>query len=302
VRAAAPFLALGLALLLASCGGSGDPDSDPDLVFVSTRDGDYALYAASTSGGAERRLTPAKGDSSTPQGLFFQTEPAWSPDGSTIAFASKRSGTFDLYAMKADGSGTRRLTSTKEDDAQPDWSPDGRRIVFSRGSPARLFVMSADGSGQRRVTDHQAEEVEPAWASDGRWIAYARREPGTSIRELWLVRPDGSQQRRLTKLGGVAQAPAWSPDGRRIAFSAEVASGRFEIHTIGVDGTGVRRLTSGDDSFEPSWSPDGTTIAFSRGGAIVTIDVDGGEERRLTDPENNDSSPAWAPLAEGEDR
>jgi len=299
VRAARPLLALGTALLLAACGGS--EEADPDLVFVSTRDGDYAVYAVSTGGGNEQRLTDAEVDPSTPQGLFFQTEPAWSPDGSTIAFASKRSGTFDLYAMNADGSGTRRLTSTKDDDGQPTWSPDGERIAFTRGASGRIFVMGADGSGARRLTGEEVEENEPAWSPDGRWVAYSRKVPGSSVRELWLVRPDGSQRRRLTKLGGVAQAPAWSPDGRRIVFSASVANTRFDIYAVGADGKDVRLVTSGDDSFEPSWSPDGTTIAFSAGGAISAIDVETGERQVLTDPDNNDSSPAWAPRTEGED-
>ena len=293
MSAAAPLLALGTALLLASCGGSDD--SDPELLLVSTRDGDYAIYGMSATGSTERRLTDAEVDPSTPQGLFFQTEPAWSPDGSTIAFASKRSGSFDLYAMSADGTGTRRLTSTKDDDGQPAWSPVGERIVFARGSSGRLFVMGDDGGGARHLTDDEAEETEPAWSPDGRWIAYVRREPGTSIRELWLVRPDGSQRRRLTKLGGVAQAPSWSPDGRRIVFSANVGDDRFDIYTVGADGEDVRAVTSGEDSFEPAWSPDGKTIAFAEAGAIVAIDVETGEERTLTDPENNDSSPTWRP-------
>ena len=249
----------------------------------------------SASGGDEQRLTDADVDASTPQGLFFQTEPAWSPDGGTIAFASKRGGTFDLYAMNADGSGTRRLTATQDDDSQPSWSPDGERIVFARGASGRLFVMSADGTAPRRITDDEADETEPAWSPDGRLIAYVRKTPGASIRELWLVRPDGSQRRALTKLNGVAQAPSWSPDGRRIVFSANTGNGRYDIYTIGVDGKGVRPVTSGDDSFEPTWSPDGKTIAFSEAGAIVSIDVESGEEQTLTDPANNDSSPTWRP-------
>jgi TolB protein len=294
VRAARALLALGTALLLGACGGGSDK-ADADLVFVSTRDGDYAIYGMSASGGGEHRLTDAQGDPSKPSGLFFQIEPAWSPDGSTIAFASKRSGNFDLYAMSADGSGTRRLTSTKEDDTQPTWSPDGDRIAFARGAPSRIFVMNADGSNAHRVTDEQAEEGEPAWSPDGNSIAYVRREPGSSIREVWLVGPDGSQRRRLTKLNGVAQAPAWSPDGRQIAFSANTTSNRFDIYTIGLEGKDARLMTSSDDSFEPAWSPDGKTIAFSAGGAIVLVDVANGEETTLTDSDNNDSSPAWAP-------
>ena len=292
MRRAAALVAAGTALLLASCGGSDH--SDPDLLVVSTRDGDYAIFGMSATGSAERRLTDANVDASTPQGLFFQIEPAWSPDGSTIAFASKRSGNFDLYAMSADGSGTRRLTSTKDDDVQPDWSTDGKQIVFTRGSPGRLFIMDADGAGTHRVTKEEVDETEPAWSPDGRWIAYSRREPGTSIRELWLVRPDGSQARRLTKLGGVAQGPSWSPDGRRLAFSANVDKG-FDIYTVGADAKGVRLMTSGDDSFEPAWSPDGKTIAFSEAGAVVSIDVANGEEQTLTDADNNDSSPTWRP-------
>jgi TolB protein len=299
VTAARALLALGTALLFAACGGSNN--SDLDLAFVSTRDGDYAIYAMSASGGGQHRLTDAHGDPATPSGLFFQTEPTWSPDGNTIAFASKRSGTFQLYAMSSDGSGTRRLTSTKEEDGQPTWSPDGGRIAFARGAPSRLFVMNADGGGARRVTDEEVEEGEPAWSPDGRSIAYVQRNPGSSIRELWLVRPDGSERHRLTNLGGVAQGPAWSPDGKRLAFSANVASNRFDIYTIGADGKGVRLRTSRDDSIEPAWSPDGKMIVFAEGGALVAIDVANGDESRLTDPDNNDSSPAWAPRAEGED-
>jgi TolB protein len=298
VRGAAALVAVGTALLLAACAGSDE--SNPDLVLVSTRDGDYAIYAMSATGDDQKRLTDAEVDPSTPQGLLFQIEPAWSPDGRTIAFASKRSGTLDLYAMKMDGSGTRRLTSTKDDDVQPDWSSDGERIVFTRGSPGRLYVMGADRAGARRLMGGQAEETEPAWSPDGRWIAYVRRQPGTSIRELWLVRPDGSQPRRLTRLNGVAQAPAWSPDGRRVVFSADVGDGRFDIYTVGVDGKGMRLVTSGEDSFEPAWSPDGKTIAFSEAGAIVAIDVETGEEQTLTDPDNNDSSPTWNPRQGGE--
>ena len=300
MRAVGSLLVLGAALLLAACGGSSD-EADPDLLLVSTRDGVYAVYALSTSGGDEQRLTAADADASTPQGLFFQTEPAWSPEGSTIAFASKRSGSFDLFAMSSDGTGTRRLTSTSDDDSQPTWSPDGTRIAFARGASSRLFVMDADGSGAQRLTDEENQEGEPAWSPDGRWIAYVRKAPGTSIRELWLVRPDGSQGRPLTRLGGVAHAPSWSPDGRRIVFSANVRDNRFDIYTVGADGKGVHRVTSGEDSFEPAWSSDGKTIAFSKEGAIFAIDVETGDERMLTDPKNNDSSPAWRPRPEGED-
>lgn len=292
-------LAAAAGLLLAGCGGSAEPR--PDLVLVSTRDGDYAIYEMNADGGSQTRLTEDEhADASSSRRLFFQVDPAWSPDGSKIAFASRRSGSFDIYVMNADGTGTRRLTATRADDANPTWSPDGRQIAFARGDRGDIYVVNADGTGLRRVTDDLAAESEPAWSPDGRWIAYVKNSfqtTGADVRKLWLVRPDGTRSHPLTSPGARNYSPAWSPDSRRIAFASDAGGGGLlDIYTVGVDGKGVRRLTrTGPDAFEPAWSPDGKTIAFSRNGSIVTIDLEGNEEE-LTNPDNNDSSPAWNPV------
>jgi TolB protein len=286
-----------VALLLGSSGcGGGGGEPRPDLVFVSTRDGDYAIFAMDADGSREKRLTPAD-DSEAHDALYFQIEPAYSPNGRLIAFASRRGSSFDLFAMRADGTGTKQLTSTRENDAHPSWSPDGERIVFQRGDPSHLYIMDADGSSVRRVTDDPAPETQPAWSPDGRWIAYVRRTPGTEIREVWLVRPDGSERHPLTTLGATVDGPAWSPDGERIAFASNDRGDRFDVYVIGVDGTGLRRLTrSTEAAFEPAWSPDGSSIALSQDGAIVVLDLATDELRVLTDPEDNDSSPVWNPV------
>ena len=99
---ATPSLAVSLALALAACGRSGD--SRPDLLLVSARDGDYAIYVLNADGSAQTRLTEnAAGRLSN--GVFFQVEPDWSPDGQRIVFASRRHGSFDIYVMNADGTG-----------------------------------------------------------------------------------------------------------------------------------------------------------------------------------------------------
>jgi Tol biopolymer transport system component len=282
-------------LLLGGCGGSGTPGDD--LVFVSTRDGDYAVYGMNADGSDQGRLSDESGDTSTPAGTTFQIDPEFSPDGSRIAFASARSGSLDVYVMDADGSDTRRLTTTPGNQSQPTWSQDGSRIAFQSDQDGdHIYVMGSDGKGARRVTNDPAPEIEPAWSPDGRWIAYSRRLPGTEIRELWLVRPDGTGRRRLTGRVQAAYGPAWSPDGSTIAFASKQETGRFEIYAIGSDGKGLRRVTfSNEDAFEPAWSPDGKTLAFSRDGSIVTVDATGADPQVLTGSGTNDSSPDWNP-------
>ena len=293
-RSTLAAVAVGCVLAASGCGGSG-PSGD-DIAFVSSRDGDYAIYLMEADGSGEGRLTDERGDTSTEAGVLFQTDPAWSPDATRIAFASAREGSYDIYVMEADGTGTERLTSSSANDKSPSWSPDGRRLAFARSEDGgHVWVMDADGKGARRLTDELAEESEPSWSPDGRWIAYTRRASGSDVREIWVARPDGSGRRPVTKLAGKSYGPDWSPDSERLAFSADRDGAGYDIYTIRLDGSELRRpVRPAGDSFEPAWSPDGSAIAFSRDGAIVVTTLDG-EEEQLTDPEDNDSSPAWNP-------
>jgi TolB protein len=291
---------LALALLLASgCGGGDEGD---EIAFVSSREGVYALYLMGAGGGGQHRLTEEElPGGETPSGLFFEVEPAWSPDGTRIAFASRRGGNFDIYVTGADGTGTRRVTSAGVDEASPTWSPDGSRIAYQRGNPSDIYVMNADGTGQRRLGRLEGHELDPAWSPDGRWIAYQLRRPGTPLAEIRLIRPDGTGGRRLTTLDRQSSAPAWSPDSTRIAFSTNAGSdgANFDIYTVRADGKGLRRITNApEDEFEPSFSPDGSELAFDRGGAIMVLRP-GEDVRELTDAEDNDGSPVWRPTQEG---
>jgi TolB protein len=289
VRYCLPLLVIAL---LAGCGGS-TLKGPPELVLVSTRDGDYALFGATAEGKHARRLTEEKGDPASPAGLFFQVEPAWSPDGRRIAFASQRDGTTHIFVMNADGTGTRRLTSGKLDDNHPSWSPDGRRIVFAR--EGGLFVAPAAGGAARRVGRGAGDAANPAWSPDGTMIAYDYREPGSDVREVYVMSANGTGIRRVTTLNRASGLPVWSPDGRRIAFQSNIRLGHFEIYTIGLDGKGLDQVTvSLIDAIQPAWSPNGNKLAFAREGAIWVDE--GGKQRKLTSGEGNDSGPAWRPV------
>ena len=280
---------------LAGCGGASKPR--PDLLFVSSRAGAYAIYAMNADGSRQQRLSKrVPSQVSSAKELLFEEDPAWSPDGRSIVFTSNRTGASELYTMLADGSGVRRLTAVSGGAARPAWSPDGTHIAFVENDPGDLYVMRSYGTDVHRLGSDLANETDPAWSPDGRLIAFARRTPGTPVVELWTVRRDSSGRRQITRLNAAVSSPSWSPDGRRLAFAASRA-GRFEIYVVGVDERGVERLTTTSSAdIEPAWSPDGKVIAFSRDGAIDTVDL-AGNVRLLTDTKNNDSSPAWKPGA-----
>ena len=292
------LLAVGTTLMLSACGGGGG-DPRPDLLFVSTRDGDYAIYAMNADGGRQKRLTRTEVDTSSPAGLFFQIDPAWSPDGAKIAFASRRAGSSDIYVMRADGTGTQRLTATHVDDTHPTWAPDGQQIAFKRADD--IYVMKADGTSAHLISHAMGSDSDPAWSPDGNWIAFTRRLSGTQEHEIWIMRPDGSDSKRLTSLRGSSINPAWSPDGGRIVFASNIVGSLYDLYLVEVADKRVHRLTQeGPDTFGPAWSPDGSTIAFSQDGAISTTDLKG-QTDALTDTSNNDSSPAWNPVRPPED-
>ena len=296
-RRLAPVLLGALVLVAGGCGS--ETEARPDLAFVSTRDGDYAVFEMNADGGGQRRLTENDdADSGTEAAVFFQLDPDWSRDGTRIAYTGKRSGSYDIYVMASDGTGTRRLTTTNDDDTQPTWSSDGERIAFAREGD--IYVMNADGSGALRVSDPFAEEIDPAWSPDGRFIAYVRREPGTPTREIWIMRPDGTDRGPLTALEANSYSPTWSPDGTRVAFATDNQTQKFDIYWVNVETGKTTRVTATpEDSLEPAWSPDGNSIAFSEEGAIHIAEVvaeGGAGSEKITDPDDNDSSPAWYPV------
>ncbi len=239
-------------------------------------------------------------------------DPAYSPDGTRIAFDSTRTGGGDIYVMNADGSGVVRLTTDPAEDSQPAWSPDGNRIAFTRcGSTAcHIWVMTSAGANQHPITNSGgALETDPAWSPDGHLIAYRAILLGGLCNRIRVVRPDGSGGRALTSCrrqntGGTQDfSPTWSPDGTRIAFDRSYdATLRVTVDRIIVmkrDGSGKHFVTPlAMTAFDPAWSPDGGEIAFSRG---IPHEID----TMVMRPDGRDQivvarhtrEPAWRPVA-----
>lgn len=211
--------------------------------------------------------------------------PAWSPDGSQIAFGSNRDGGWDIYVMNADGSGVTRLTTHAARDDEPAWSPDGTRIAFTsdRDGDFEIYVINANGSGLRQLTDHLAQDGNPAWSPDGSRIAFTSDRDG--LNELYVMNNDGTGVMRLTNVSDEAIHPEWSPNGLKLLFTRSVA-GQYIMDADGSNLTSLNVQGSG-----ATWSPDGSRIVFSSGNLFV-INADG---TGLRDLHVAGFEPAWGP-------
>ncbi len=133
-------------------------------------------------------------------------QPAWSPNGKRIAFASNRDGNSEIYVMNADGSDAQRLTNHKAEDLFPAWSSEGNKIAFvsNRDGNYQIYVMDADGSTVRQLTRSKKLSCWwPSWAADGRTIAFHATSPRGN-RQIYLIDASepSSMARRLTQRGG----------------------------------------------------------------------------------------------------
>ncbi|MCX9009629.1 MAG: PGF-pre-PGF domain-containing protein [Candidatus Methanoperedens sp.] len=130
----------------------------------------------------------ADGSSKHLLNTIWGVEPAWSPDGTKIAFKSYANLGSNIWVMDADGSNPKQLTFNSAATCDPDWSPDGRYIAYvsEKDGDWEIFVMNADGTNQQQLTSNTGiEDNYPAWSPDGRYIAYASNRTGSE--EIWVM-------------------------------------------------------------------------------------------------------------------
>jgi len=248
----------------------------------------HAIYVINSDGSGLQRLIV--GD---PSREFAVQHPAWSPDGSKIAFDAWRDNNWDIYVMNADGSNVTRLTAEPAVDVSADWSPDGKQIVFTsnRGEGwQNLYVMDIDGTNVKRLTNGPANDDNPVWSPDGRRIAFSSDRVGGGDREIYVMNADGSGVDRLTFDPDPNDLPDWSPDGSLIAYQRYEPTGTGAVYIMSSGGAGAKRMTNGGGG--PSWSPDGKFIVYSASNLYI-MKADGTGVSRVSYLQAFE--PAWSP-------
>lgn len=220
-------------------------------------------------------------------------DPAFSPDGDWIVFASEAEKP-GIWIVRTNGTGGKKLTSDTTD-SEPTWNRDGTRIAFTRrvADRRRLLVMNASGTGVANLTPGLNADVQaPEWAPDGTRIAFS------DSAQIYTVNADGSGLGTIANpSGGYGfTRVTWSPDGKRIAIG-QIGG----IWVANADGSGLAQLTNQvKEVWELAWSPDGRQIVFVQDVGsdpqeeLYVVNADGSGLRRLGI--DSDTTVAWQPV------
>jgi Tol biopolymer transport system component len=240
--------------------------------------------------------------------------PAWSPDGSTIAFHSNRSGTWHIYTVPATGGNVKQLTAWPGLQGQPDYSPDGTKIAFVYMPPGgeqyvdeEIGIMPASGGSYINFTKTKGLYWQPDWSPDGKKIAFGstRKYFNEHFLRIYIQNYPQGQAKLLFDWSWLSlQNPSWSPNGAELAFDAYTKRSTWavDIFRISSGGGTAVNLTNTPDVIDdmPSWSPNGRYIAYANGALQGNMDLlmiprGGGAPIRLTYDLDNDYAPAWSP-------
>ena len=227
---------------------------------------------------------------------------AKAPTTAKIAFASNRSGNWEIYVMNPDGSQQERLTQNNARDFSPVWSPDGEQILFvsDRGGLSDLYVMDADGKHVRRVFRKSALRMEPTWSPDGERIAFHAEEPRWSIQTATI---HGAAVKQVALAEWRGGNPSWAANGNEIAFVGDVGGTR-RILILQLLSGGIRTFLPKEKSwmYTPAWSPDGDKLAFTWSKlaldgreSIYVANRDGSDLKPIGEPAFDVSNPTWSP-------
>ncbi len=242
----------------------------------------------------------------------YDGAPAWSPDGTQIAFVSDRSGAAQVYRMDADGGNVRQLTTDLLND-DPIWLPGGEQIAVRTTDGQGLYwwrILNLNTNQMVDLTEasydffFQKQAWSPANPEVATMSLVEQRERNDGSSQIHVKAIDGSYDRALTDNIWANVNPVWSPDGKQLAFLSEMHGeyNIFALYVMDADGGNTRQVSKPKftESAVLSWSPDGKQIVIGdifNGRVLIIYDVASGKSRELLPVAEGETimEPAWQP-------
>jgi len=224
--------------------------------------------------------------------------PAWSPDGSHLAYVSFETGHAVLYVQSLYTGLRKVLADFSGSNSAPAWSPDGKQlaIVLTRDGSSQIYLVRPDGSDLRRITFSDAIDTEPNFSPDGQYLLFTSDRGGSA--QIYRMPVKGGLEQRITFGEGNNYSPSHGPDGKSFVY-AHFSKGKFYIATQDFKTEQMEILTEGGWEKKPSFAPNGKLIMFAseaRGrGILATVSSDGRVKQRIFSQSGDAREPVWGP-------
>lgn len=261
------------------------------IAYVNRQAGKFRLVVADSDGYGEQTVLTSN---------TTIMSPAWSQDGSHLAYVSFEHEHAVVYVQSLLTNQRLLLANFDGSNSAPAWSPNGRQlaIVLARDGSAQIYLIRPDGTGLRRISFSGAIDTEPCFSPDGQSLLFTSDQGGSP--QIYQMAADGSgSPQRLTFEEGSSFSPRYSPDGKSFTFT-HLVNGKFYIAVQDFGTQQMQLLTEGGWEKRPSFAPNGKIILFANEaqgrGILATVSSDGRVKQRMFPQSGDIREPTWGPF------